>query len=453
MASITKRGKYWRVQVRRQGYEPEQGSFDTKKEAETWASTVESRMLRRVFHDNKQAWATTFADALTRYKEEISVHKKGAKQESTRIARWQAHPLATRQLGSLSSNDFATYRDELRKAGKATNTIRLDLALVSHLFTIARKEWGMPSLLNPLQGIRMPAGSNARERRIGAAELKRILDASDQSALPAVLRLAVETAMRRSEIVTTLAWNQIDLGARTAHLPDTKSGVPRNVPLSSVAVALLEALPGDRKGRVFDVTPDAISRAFGRARKRARALYESECTETGTEPDPKFLMNIRFHDARHEATSALFEKGLDIMEAAAVTGHKNLEMLKRYTHLKAGNIAAKIDAASATAADSNIPAPHPGEKLREYLPTPSKITLISKQIAIPKRELTEIIAGRGRIDAGLAVKLEVLGPRAEMWIEMQTHHDLQEVRLRLGAAETSGKPAGSGDGAPQSHAK
>jgi len=70
-----------------------------------------------------------------------------------------------------------------------------------------------------------------------------------------------------------------------------------------------------------------------------------------------------------------------------------------------------------------------------YLPTPSKIALISKQIAIPKRELMEIIAGRGRIDAGLAVKLEVLGPRAEMWIEMQAHNDLQVVRQRRDAAK------------------
>jgi addiction module HigA family antidote len=426
MASITKRGKYWRAQVRREGYPPQHASFDSKKEADTWAATIESRMLRRVYHDNKAAWTMSFGQALTRYQTEVSVHKKGAKQEATRIRRWQANPLASRQLGSLSSDDFAAYRDQQRKAGKATNTVRLDLALISHLFTIARKEWGMPSLENPLAGIRMPGGSRERNRRISSNELARIVAAADKTVLPAILRLAVETAMRRSEIVVTLCWEQIDLDARVAHLADTKGGGSRNVPLSAVAIELINALPGARKGRVFAVTPDAVSRAFGRARARARAQYVAECTERGIEADPGFLVNLRFHDARHEATSALFEKGLDIMEAAAVTGHKDLKTLKRYTHLKASKIAAKLD--SHEEADEPAEHPHPGAKLREYLATPSKVAAVAKQIGVSKRELQEILAGRARIDAELAVKLEALGPRAEMWIEMQVHHDLQAFR-------------------------
>lgn len=50
------------------------------------------------------------------------------------------------------------------------------------------------------------------------------------------------------------------------------------------------------------------------------------------EPHRANVIGARFHDLRHEATSRLFEKGLNVMEVAAITGHKTLDMLKRYTH-------------------------------------------------------------------------------------------------------------------------
>jgi len=85
--------------------------------------------------------------------------------------------------------------------------------------------------------------------------------------------------------------------------------------------------------------PDSITQAFIRALTRARTTYEKECEEKGTEPDPGFLVDLTFHDLRHEATSRLFEKGLNPMQVAVITGHKTLQMLKRYFHLKAEDLA------------------------------------------------------------------------------------------------------------------
>jgi integrase len=70
--------------------------------------------------------------------------------------------------------------------------------------------------------------------------------------------------------------------------------------------------------------PDSITHAFGRVCTRAK------------------LGDLHFHDLRHEATSRLFEKGLNMMEVAAITGHKTLEMLKRYTHLRAEDLAERL---------------------------------------------------------------------------------------------------------------
>lgn len=52
--------------------------------------------------------------------------------------------------------------------------------------------------------------------------------------------------------------------------------------------------------------------------------------------------DFRFRDLRHEAASRFFERGLNPMQVAAITGHKALQMLKRYTHLRAVDLVALL---------------------------------------------------------------------------------------------------------------
>ncbi len=130
--------------------------------------------------------------------------------------------------------------------------------------------------------------------------------------------------MRQGEIVS-LDWKHIDLKKRIAYLPETKNGEPRGVPLSTSAIATFRSLPGSTTGKVFPgVTTEAIKRAFMRACQRAE------------------IEDFHFHDLRHEATSRLFEKSLNPLEVASITGHKTLQMLRRYTHLRAEDLAKKL---------------------------------------------------------------------------------------------------------------
>lgn len=207
----------------------------------------------------------------------------------------------------------------------------------------------MESLVNPVEAIRKPQPKNARTRRVAekslptngclAGELDLIKAASDSPYLPAIIDLAVETAMRREEIAL-LRWEHIDLKNRVAHLPDTKNGSARDVPLSSRATDLLKTL--DRTGeRPFDVRADAITRAFIRARDRARREYEAACRQNKRKADPSFLVDLRFHDLRHEATSRLAEV-FPLHELTRITGHKDPRMLMRYYHPKATDLAKKL---------------------------------------------------------------------------------------------------------------
>ena len=66
-----------------------------------------------------------------------------------------------------------------------------------------------------------------------------------------------------------------------------------------------------------------------------RVLFLRLCRRIGIE-------NLHFHDLRHEATSRLFERGLNPIEVASITGHKDTRMLLRYTHLRAEDLVKKL---------------------------------------------------------------------------------------------------------------
>lgn len=250
--------------------------------------------------------------------------KRHPSQENQRINRWLDYPITKRSLANLRRADFAAYRDARRAVGRAENTIRLELALVGHVFEIARQEWGMEGLMNPLKNIRKPSGSNARERRLEPGEfqlLQRLLgEVGNAWAAPAMV-LAIETALRQA-MLFDLRWSWVDLGAQVVRIPPENRGVENNavpavLPLSSRAVAALTALPRSIDGRVLATTQNAIVLAF----KRAKTNYAAECKSHGTSAE--LLVDLRWHDLRHEAASRLFERGLHPLEVASITGHNS----------------------------------------------------------------------------------------------------------------------------------
>jgi len=155
-----------------------------------------------------------------------------------------------------------------------------------------------------------------------------------------VIRFAIATGMRRGEIAH-MKWEHVDLKKKTLLIPETKTGEPRRIPLSPEALSILTSLSRRIDGKVwgYDEKGLGVTRVFQEALKRARSIYEKECEEKKEKPDPAFLVDLTFHDLRHEATSRFFEKGFNPMQVAAITGHKTLQMLKRYTHLKAEDLA------------------------------------------------------------------------------------------------------------------
>jgi integrase len=132
--------------------------------------------------------------------------------------------------------------------------------------------------------------------------------------------------MRRGEILN-IKKSHINFPLQTLLIPLTKTDTPRTIPLSSRAIeALREQLRGSENVIPIEETtlPDSVTQAFGRPCKR------------------QGIDNLHFHDLRHEATSRFFEKGLNPVAVAAITGHKDTRMLMRYTHLRAEDLVKRL---------------------------------------------------------------------------------------------------------------
>jgi integrase len=251
--------------------------------------------------------------------------KRSAGSERYRINGILRRSICHRTLALLTSADVSHYRDDRLKEVAPATVIR-ELNTISHALDTAQRDWGIFLPRNPCKLVRRPTAPRGRVRRLSADEETKLLAAADAGRSPymrPLIVLALETGMRRGELLS-LEWRHIDLDQRIAHLPLTKNGDSRDVPLSTVAAATLAALRTDGTERVFDQTGNSV-----------RLAWEHLVGRAG-------ITDLHFHDLRHEAISRLLERGLNVLEAAAISGHKELRMLQRYTHLRATDLVAKL---------------------------------------------------------------------------------------------------------------
>lgn len=278
--------------------------------------------------------ASTLSEALALYLNLITPLKKGKNQEL-----YRAKPLFDffndTTLDLIDASMVAAYRDKRLSTSNPKNpkktlsasTVKLEMMLLSHLFTVASAEWGI-KIDNPVTKVRKPKIPPGRSRRLTPREntllLRKALAHPNKELYPVIV-LALETAMRQGEIIN-LRWEHISWKKRVAHLPYTKNGSMRDVPLSNNAIQVMKhVLKPKNEGRVFSYSQSGIKSTW-------RCLVKSAGIE-----------DLHFHDLRHEAISRLFEKGLDMLEVSTISGHKSLSMLKRYTHLQAYKLVSKLD--------------------------------------------------------------------------------------------------------------
>lgn len=327
MAQIRKRAPLqYQARVRLQGHPEASRTFTSKADAVAWATSIEQITKQGLGECFREASKLSLHDALLRYLLEVTPSKKSAAHETALIKRWLKNPMAALPIVKIRGADLALYRDHRMQAGISGNTLRIEFALIGHLYEVARKDWGLETLTNPVKAFRKPKVSRGRDRRLEDGEEDLLLQyciTVGNLRLHSIIILAVETAMRRSELVG-VRWVAVNLKTRMIYIHDTKNGTARTVPLSSRAVAAIMALPHLESPFMLNMHCDTLTYDFVQA-----------CKACGIE-------GLRFHDLRHEATSRLFEKGFNMMEVSTITGHKTLSMLKRYTHLKPSDLLTRL---------------------------------------------------------------------------------------------------------------
>jgi integrase len=273
----------------------------------------------------------TVGDLITRYRDSVSQRKKCRSTERYVLNAFLRTDIARLSLSEVRPTDFARYRDERLRKVKAA-TINRELGPIQHAFEIAVREWGLPLPSNPVGAIRKPAPDGARVRRLHVGEWESLKKASERSRNPVlwpVAEFALATAMRRSEILG-LSWDQVNWEHRTLTLPTSKNGHARSVPLGPKAISVLKALNTSetKEERIFPISPEAAKLSWKRLVNRAA------------------VSDLHFHDLRHEAISRFFELGLSLPEVALISGHRDPRMLFRYTHLRASEIATRLQSAT-----------------------------------------------------------------------------------------------------------
>lgn len=336
MPTIRQRGSTFEAQVRKRGWEPQVRSFPTERDARQWANEVETEMRRGTFVDRSSLQSLTLANLLQRYSTEASPLKKGGEVERSRLSAMMREPMARLTLDRVSAATVRAWRDA-RKSVVQGETVRRDMNLLSSVFKKAACEWDIP-VLNPVSGVERPAKGKGRKRRPKWSELKRLLrELSPQVYVKDGFRgarnvwvrwavmFALRTAMRMGEILA-IRWKDVNFDARYVLVADSKNGDARNVPLTRRAEAILRRLPrGAPEQKVFPITASALKQTYARARTRANVI------------------DLRFHDFRHEATTRFAKRLPNVLELAQVTGHKSLSSLQTYFHPEPAELASKLD--------------------------------------------------------------------------------------------------------------
>ena len=342
MAALRNRNGKWQAQVRIKGHAPRTKSFLIKRDAERWARQTEAELEASALRvDHRVLDRTTVRDLLDRYRREVTPSKRGSASEKKRLDGFLRQPWSNKPLSKITPQVFSRYRDERLKVVSPGTVIR-DLGLLRSIFEVARLEWDMPIPENPVAKVRKPRAPDARERRLQPGELDLLLASADTTRndwLRAGIHLAVETGMRRGELLS-IRWDDVCFDTATLLIRLTKNGHARRIPLSKAALALLHARRStESKGTdlVFPVSGNAFRLCWERCKRKVAK-------------DHKGIADLRFHDLRHEAVSRFFEMGLSVPEVALISGHRDPRMLFRYTHLRAEDLVQRLRAREGEAA-------------------------------------------------------------------------------------------------------
>ncbi|NNM43140.1 MAG: site-specific integrase [Chlamydiae bacterium] len=343
MASIKERkdkdGKTrYYVQIRLKGYDPQCGSFARVTDAKKWIQETEVAIREGRHFKTTEAKKHTLAKMIDRYIENVLPTKRNCIQRQGTQLLWWRQEIGCRLLSDVTPSLIAEKRDKLLKETtvrgglRSSSTVVRYLAALSHVFTIAVKEWGWLED-SPMRKVTKPREPRGRVRFLSEDERASLLAACKSSFNPFLyisVVLALSTGMRQAELMN-LRWSDVDLRNGRVVLQETKNGERRAIPIAGLALQLLKELDSKRNIATNLLFPGKNPRKP----IDLRFSWEKVLAETG-------IKDFRWHDLRHTAASYLAMNKASLAEIAEILGHKTLSMVKRYAHLSESHTAGVV---------------------------------------------------------------------------------------------------------------
>ncbi|WP_020206103.1 site-specific integrase [Cupriavidus sp. WS] len=338
MASIIKIGDKWRAQIRRKGHPTITRTFDKKALAERWAQQVEIDVRNGGFADDRRLAQFTIGALITKYEEEVGKLRPIGRSKAGALDMLKRH-LGETSLARWDEAAVLDYAKKRKKMGAGGVTVGMEFTYLDGVLEMARSLWKLPLPPSPIASSRknlrylgLITKSKRRDWRPTPAEIDDICEwfrkkARQRIPMWDIIHFAIATAMRASEI-TRLRWDDIHPADRTILIrdrkdPEEKIGNDQTVPLLGEAWTIVQRQP--RSGDfIFPYNAPSFSSLFPRA-----------CNTLG-------IVDLRFHDLRHEGVSRLFESGYTIEQVALISGHKDWRQLQRYTQIRAKNLHRKL---------------------------------------------------------------------------------------------------------------
>jgi len=326
MASIYKRNGKWRVEIRKIGSKGIHKSFIVKDEAIRFARETEVKIEQGLYQDLTLAKTTTLKDLLAQYRDRVSINKKGYDQERYKINKIIRSDIADKTLSQLTPIVLFEYIEQQKKLYTAS-TVNKSITIINLALNFAERFLGISLNKNPLKFIKRLKESQFVGQVIEPHEEALLLKHAEFSKLywlKVAIILGIDCGLRRGEILKLKA-EDINYKNNTAVLKDTKNGETREIGLSSRAIQELKKLPVSIDGKLFPCKRSDTFTFYYKQLKRWSGVKK------------------RFHDTRHTFASRSVTQGWSITEIAAQGGWKQLQVLKRYTHIKAEYLAKKMN--------------------------------------------------------------------------------------------------------------
>jgi len=326
MATFRKlKSNKWQVIIRKNNYPHVVRTFLDKSTAVKFAKDVETKMDKMIWDDFSQAQSTTLKDILLKYREEITIKKKGWKEETPKINLLMRHKISSYSLMQLRSSHLYKFKEEML-IDRAPKTVNNYLQLISHVWKTAKKVWSLTlPAQNPVDLVVFEKVNNKRENILTREEYQSLLNCCTESKLNTlvdIVKFAYLTGARLGEI-TKLKRDDINFNEFVCTFRDTKNSEDRTIPLSNEVIDILKKYPFGET--VFQIKREQLRFYFVQARKKAN------------------LTKFRFHDLRACFCTNALLSGMSIAEVSSISGHKSWSQLKRYTRIKPSDLLQKVN--------------------------------------------------------------------------------------------------------------